>query len=600
MASGQLRAARNSYALPSAGICNRLHEGSHPESIQLSQHAWDSSCEVTCRSCRRLKTFRRATWFAGDAAHRVCAGCYSQPQRALVDQSGSRAAVSSIPLVPIYRSEQAMPRTDSQGLRNISADVPRKDAMREALGERPLVTRVYGDGLALERLRQRLRATEQWASRLDASVPTRLMVAATISPRDIADVFDDLAAACHEAAPPATKVAPSIDIEAWSTKPASDATRADRLIHVLSLLGEHVAGCWSWVPSMSPVGPDGVIDEDVAWELEYSPPPTNLLEVIGSRGVLEGATLQEAMLDDQHLARSSRIHSDVLRLAASAIDELQEKAFATHGRFGTQDISMVLETRGMDVVRIHNDLASVVSDIQAATREEGGSSRWAWARLHERLVTGFDIWIDRVLPATPLDRIKRQSVKRDMPRWVGYVAQYSLLLRGNAASHELLRMVGYVKHVCRALGEVIDAMLGNVQPSANNHADRVRRDGLLVSKDTEERWRQMLGTKARGIGRLIATVVGEVGQQGAVPQRELLRMADAAALLTAQAASSRAGCMEALLLRMQLCGLAVKIPVAVFRESTGGARGAAERRRIHVARDWWLNPLGAVLSSKRT
>jgi hypothetical protein len=491
-----------------------------------------------------------------------------------------------------------MPRHPAQDLRKVSEGAKREVAMLEALAERPLIARVYGDGVTLASLRQRLTATEQWASRLDVAVPTRLMVAATIELPAIAAILDDLALACREAAPPATDVPPSTDYEVWKVKPASNAARADRLIHAISLLGEHVAGCWSSVPSRNPVRADGDVEEDVEWELEYSPPPTNLVEVIGSNGVLASATLEESMLEDRHVADSPRIHREVLRLTGDAVDELQQKAFATGGRFGTQAIRTALGPEHQDLLRLHDDLMASVSDIQVASRDAGGSPRGGWASLHDRLVTGFDAWIDQVLPAIPLDRHRRQAVKRDLPRTVGYVAQYALLLRGNAASLELLRMVGYLKQACRVLGDVIDAMLGGVKPAAGGHATRVRLDSLLVSRDIEERWRQALGARAEGAGRLIAEVVGETGQQRPVPQRELLRIADEAGLLTAQAQSSRAAWIEALLLQMQLCGLAVKIPVGVFRESAGNGRGATPRRQQHVAREWWLNPLGVVLSGQ--
>jgi hypothetical protein len=204
------------------------------------------------------------------------------------------------------------------------------------------------------------------------------------------------------------------------------------------------------VPSRNPVGPDGDVDEDVAWELEYAPPPASLLEVIGSRGVLEEATLEESMLDDSHAADSERVHRAVLRLAGYAVDELQQRAFAASGRFGTQAIRTALGPEQQDLFRLHDDLTAIVSEIQVASRDVDGSSRGGWASLHNRLVVGFDAWIDQVLPAIPLDRHRRQAVKRDMPRTGGYVAQYALLLRGNAASLELLRMVGYLKQACRA------------------------------------------------------------------------------------------------------------------------------------------------------
>lgn len=425
------------------------------------------------------------------------------------------------------------------------------------------------------------------------------MVAATIDPREIAAVFDDLAAAFDEAAPPAADVPPSSNIGVWGTMPASDAAKADRLMHAISLLGEHVGGCWSWVPSRNPEGPDGTFDEDVAWELEYSPPPASLLEVIGSRGVLDEATLKESLLDDSHMADSSGVHLDVLRLVASAVDELQRKAFSTSGRFGTQVIRTALSSRGEEVLRVHDDLAAVVSDIQQAAQEQDGSSRGAWVGLHDRLVTGFDIWIERVLPAIPLDRVRRQAVKRDMPRWVGYVAQYALLLRGNAASLELLRMVGYVKHACRALGKVIDTMVGDSTSASHSPGDRFELDSKLVSRAMESRWGRMLGTRAEGVGQLAAQVVGPAGQTKPVQQQKLLDIAAAEGLITPQAHSARAASMEAVLLRMQLCGLAAKVPVAAFREGGRSGRGSTPRRSAHAARDWWINPLGVVLSSPR-
>jgi hypothetical protein len=492
-----------------------------------------------------------------------------------------------------------MPRYRPHSLDSMSPHMPRADAMRAALSERPLVARTYADRTALDSLRRRLAATEQWASRLDAAVPARLMVAATLDPPEIARVFEDLASTCRAAAPPAAGAVPSDDPAIWSTQPDSEAARADRLIHVLELLAEHVGGCWAWVPSRNPVSVDGLVEEDVVWELEYSPPPEDLLEVIGSRGVLADATLQESILQDRHLSHSADVHRTVVRLAESAILDLREKAFESSDLYGTQDIRAALIARGEGLVRIHDDFVSVASDIEAAVHDSFDSARVTWARLHERLVSCFDEWAEQVLPATPLDRHKRQAVKRDMPRWVGYVSQYALLLRGNAASLELLRMIGYVKEACRALGSVVAAMRDERGPSSSTSSNfRVHLDQLLVSRGMEHRWRDTFGGRSAGVGRLVAEVVGETGQQRPVPQRDLLPIAQAYGLVTARTASSQADGMEALLVRMQLCGLAAKIPVDVFRASRGNARVAAQQR-IHLARDWWFNPLGKVLSARR-
>jgi hypothetical protein len=493
-----------------------------------------------------------------------------------------------------------MPRYGSQGLHNVTGEASRASLLGDALREQPLIARDYSNRGALRKLRLRLAAAEDWGERLIAAVPTQLMVAATLDPRALAAVFDELAMDCHTAAPPASGKGPSRDIRSWKSTPDSARARADRLIHALTLLGEHVAGCWTWVPSQNTVQADGAVDDDLAWELEYSPPPASLLEVIGSRGVLEKAALQEYKLPEQHFAVASRIQKKVQLLAKSATEDLREKAFTSRVLRDGQDVGTALRERGDDLIRVHEGLVSAVSAIHSAAQHSDDHSCARWMNHHERLVSRFDDWIGSVLPAMPVDRGKRQSLKRDMRGWVGYVAQYALLLRGNAASLELVRMVHYMKHICSALGESLDSMqAGGPRSPEVARGTRMRLDRALVSRDTERSWREQLSTSAAGVGRLIAKVVGDNGQTSAIAQRDLLQAASKAGIVTARATSSKKDQVEAVLVNMQLCGLAAKVPVAVFRKETIKSPRTGPRRKIHAARDWWLNPLGTVLSSRR-
>jgi hypothetical protein len=422
------------------------------------------------------------------------------------------------------------------------------------------------------------------------------MIAAAIDPREVAEVFEHLAAECHRAAPPRKDRKPSSDIARLQSPPKFTEDRADRLIHSLSLLGEHVGGTWSWVPGRNPVNPDGVIDDAVPWETEVASPPSELLEVIGSRGAIMDRASADVTLQDEHPLIARAIHEKVRRLARSAVEELWTRFSGRTADAVLRNADASLREHGEDLARIHADFLKVIDDVRRAVQDVD-SPRTGWSREYDRLMRVFTAWIDAVPAHLPMDRVKRQAFKRDMSVAVAQVTQHVHLLRGNAELLLLLRLVAFVKSASQELR----ITLAKVQPGIDRSPQvgrsvRMKFDRTLVSKTVEERWRKALGTKARGVGRLIQSIVGAKGQAKPIQRSVLLKSFVRAKLVTAKSEKSRADAVDALLVQMQLAGLAVKIPAAAFRDGKGRSPRTGPRKRAHVGRAWLFNPLGAVLA----
>lgn len=486
-----------------------------------------------------------------------------------------------------------MPRHPSNRLETLGQAASRKSLVTAALHDAPLVGRSYGDASALAGLRHLLHAAATWAGRIDASVPARLMVAGLLLPELLARIADHIAEECHRAAPPKVGSVPSRDYEAWKSQARSEADEADKLIHILTQLGEHVVGSWRAVPT--DVGPAGVAEES-PYELEYEPPSEAIAEIIVTSKLVDETVLASAC------AAEEKLNSTKVRLlAASASHELDSRLNSPGATVPMRSVASLLQREHAEVLAVHIAFIGTLEEIRAATRENETRTRSWWREKHAQLIARFAVWSEQVPPLLEMSRQSRQGYKRNLNGWVAYVSQYTMLMSGNAAAYELVKMITHLRKLCARLVVLIDRMSpGPPRIDAvptDVSALHYKFDRMLVPDSLSRYWHAMLRGDAQRAGKLIALIVGDGGQSAAVTQKQLITVAGDAGILTARTKSSREGELTQLLIRMQNCGLVAKVPVSTFRENDDAqTTRTSSRRHIHVARDWWFNPLGSSLA----
>lgn len=488
-----------------------------------------------------------------------------------------------------------MPRHPGQGLEFIASTPSRESLVIASLYKSPLRIRSLSHSSRLTALGARLAAAESWVARLDASTQTRLMVAASARPPEIASVFDYLEAACNVAAPIQTNSRPEASELGWLQPAASKRSEVQRLMHLLGLLGEHVTGNWSMVPSG--VGVDGTHDDD-DWTVDYSPPPEPHGALVATRAlVAKEASLYPAFSNDADL-----FHAQLRKLAGSASVDLQARLTGADATVSMTQVERHLRAHHHSLLETHRRFMATVNDVRRAMTAHDERATYWWQRAECELAKGYSDWLEQVLAVLEMTSTARQAYRRDLRVWMGYLMQYVVLLQGNASAYELTRMLTYLRAIC----EKLQHQLHWVAPVATDEQARrfaktVRRDldRVLVSPDLEKKWRHALGDQAKGVGQLIDRVVGKRGQAKAITRSELLDMPACQELLSAKTERARADALDSLLVQMQSNGLAVKVPARLFRLAGAHAPRTGVRRRMHVARDWWFNPLGTVLAERR-
>lgn len=481
----------------------------------------------------------------------------------------------------------------------IGSEVSKESLIGATLRDRPVVSRNYYADADMVGLLQRLQAAEEWARGLNAAPEVTMLVAAALEPRNVAHVFDDLGAACHEAAPPnQNQPVPSDRAKAWLSEPVSHHKALDRLVHVMFLLGEHLSGSWTWAPPHHAINPDGSLDESIPWEPEYVPPPDDVAELISALGLVRAEEDSWTLFKNNAV----RAYRTLRLLASSAVADASNKIVGVMVRgdeVGAEGPPAPNSERNR---ARHERLVALINEI--GTGAEGDSelaTRW-WRQICEQLGEEFDAWMVEVPPTLPVGNVNRQSIKKKVSNWVGYVLQYAGLLTGNAAAFELVRLTKYLAGVSDKIKMTLKAEHVTA-PRSQQVCDEVRAAycRAIVSASVEERWRRRMGKDAEKVGRMIMGIVGPRGQPKALKKESLVAAADRAGLLTATEGKSRYEAVDALLVRMQACGLAARVPVTFFRSIDNDTpRNIAKARRcIHAARDWWFNPLGAVLAEPR-
>lgn len=488
-----------------------------------------------------------------------------------------------------------MPRYPKNSLDWLATKVSQESLVRASLHESPLRVRNLSLTDRLTALGARLAAAESWTARLDASTQTRLLVAASARPPEIAAVFDYLEAACSAAAPIRANC-PAVSSEAgWLLTEAGDLSDIQRLMHLLGQVGAYVTGNWRMVPSGFDL--DGPHDDD-SLTVEYTPPSEELGAIVATRALVANEpSLYPTFADD-----ADRCHDHLRHLAASASRDLQSRLTGTDAPFPMSLIERHLRAHHRPLLETHQRFLAAVNDVQRAMTDHDERARSWWQRAQLELETGYSQWAEHVLAVVEISSTARQAYRRDLRAWMGYVMQYVVLLQGNASAYELTRMLTYMRAIC----ENLTGRLHRLVPVANDEQARrlaktVRRDldRVLVSPDLERKWRHALDDRAKGVGRLINDVVGKRGQVKAITRSELLDMPTCQELLSAKTERARADALDSLLVQMQSHGLAVKVPARLFRRGDARAPRTGVRRRMHVARDWWFNPLGTVLAERR-
>lgn len=495
---------------------------------------------------------------------------------------------------------------------SLGSKVSRESLIGATLSDRPVVVRNYYYREALVALVQRLQAAEEWARGLNASPVVTMLVAAALEPRNLAYVFDHLGDACHAAAPPnpekpvpsdgappnPKQPEPSDRAKAWLTEPPSHHKALDRLVHVMFLLGEHVSGSWTWEPPYHAINSDGSLDESIPWEPEYVPPPDDVAALISELRLVRADEDDWTLFRNEVVSAYGKLRLLTLSAAADASnkiagvmvrgDEVGAEGPPTPNRERTQ--------------ARHERLVALINEI--GTGAEGDSelaTSW-WRQICEQLIDASEAWMSDVPPTIPVRNEVRQAIRRNVGGWLGYVSQYAGLLMGNAGAFELVRMTRYLVGICKRMQKILKAEHVTA-PRSQQVCDEVRATycRAVVSASVEDRWRLRMGEDAEKVGRMIIDIVGKCGQPVALKKASLVAVADRAGLLTATTKKSREEAVGALLVRMQGCGLAAAVPVTVFQKfgKKTPRNNARARRSRHSARDWWFNPLGAVLAEPK-
>lgn len=476
------------------------------------------------------------------------------------------------------------------------AKVSKESLIEATLRDRPPVVRNYHDDAAMFGLLQRLQAAEEWAQGLNAAPEVAMLVAASLEPRNVAYVFDDLGAACHEAAPPnQEQPAPPDRVRAWLAEPPSHHKALDRIVHATFCLGEHLGGSWTWEPPHHAINPDGSLDDAIPWELEYVPPPDNIAELISVLGLVRADEDSWTLFKDDAV----RAYGKLRPMALSAV------ADARHGMAGVMAQGDEVGAEGPPApnseraMARHDRLVALINEIGTGAEGDAELATSWWRQIRDQLGEEFGAWMAEVPPALPVGNVNRQSIKKKARNWVGYVLQYAGLLTGNAAAFELVRMTRHLVGICARMRKTLKA-IGVTAPRSQQVCDEVRAAycRAMVSASVEDRWRRRMGEDAGKVGQMIIEIVGPRGQVESLQKEALVNAAADARLLTATERKSREEAVDALLVRMQGCGLAARVPVTAFRriDRNTPRNNMKARKSAHAARDWWFNPLGAVLA----
>ena len=357
-------------------------------------------------------------------------------------------------------------------------------------------------------------------------------------------------------------------------------------------------GCWTWQPPGHAINPDGSLDESIPWELEYCPPPDDVGELIATLRLRQDKENSWARFSDD----AARTYRKLQRLAVSAVADASSNltdVVVPGDAVGFQG-SAVPHTEAARAR--HEQLVAVIAEIGRSAEGDSELAAGWWRQVHDELVDASWSWMAEVPPTLSVGNVGRQAIKKKASGWVGYVLQYAGLLRGNAAAFELVQMTSYLIGICSTMQVKLKAEQVTA-PRSQRICDEVRAAycRALVSASVEDRWRRRMGDEAEKVGAMIIEIVGHRGQLVALKKESLVAAADRAGLVTATTKKSRDEAVGALLVRMQGCGLAACMPVTVFRkfDMNTPRNNAKARRCIHAARDWWFNPLGAVLAAPK-
>jgi len=248
-----------------------------------------------------------------------------------------------------------MPRHNSNRLESLSLRLDPTTAVERVLQEYPFLPRTYANVTGLASLRQRLQAMEQWAGRITANVPAKLMAAALLDPHRLAGVFEEIVEACGRAAPKRGGTPPSINADEWRNVDSAEA-RADRLMYCLGRLGDYVGGNWAYIACnpTAEFGPEG------PWELEYNPPAVEVEMLV--HGLQRQGQPDRQRMDANDAADLA--YRKLRRLMSSAIEDLQEKLTRGVAGLTMSDVSVSLASQGGDVLSVHEELVSLVEQMR--------------------------------------------------------------------------------------------------------------------------------------------------------------------------------------------------------------------------------------------
>jgi hypothetical protein len=341
-------------------------------------------------------------------------------------------------------------------------------------------------------------------------------------------------------------------------------------------------------------GSGGVPDEEGPWELEYSPPSESVVDILremrlGEHQGITRAAMQAVMECDDRRIR---------QLAASATVDLRDRVSDRVAGVTMVNLAQSLGNDGVRVLPVHRELIACVNEIHGAAQPDARPMGSWWKESHERLQTTMSRWLAQVPAAILINRTRRQQLKRDVLSSFAYVSQYAWLLRANHANQLLVEMINILEEICEKLGQSLED-LGHRPGVSTQSAEAVGAGEMpwsraLVTESDERHWRQMLGSDASLAADVVAAVIGETGQEVGLQLRQVCNALMVQARPQSQPYSESE--VEGVLAKMQELGLAIRLPASALR-LVGSAGRSAPRRRSHVGRTWWINPLGEVLAA---
>lgn len=483
-----------------------------------------------------------------------------------------------------------MPRYKNNSLESVAASANIGARRSEVLREAPVRERDLGDRAGLVGLGGYLLAARAWARQLAQTTQARLMIAATLRPVEVARVFDHLLGKCDSAARPL-----SVEEAKSGQPPRAEAAAAEadvqRIMHLLEVLGEYVTGSWYWVPIGTGDGDDG---DEMKQELEYAEPADGVTALVESREILR--TSKSFVLSANE---ASEIRATLLMLAVSASQDVQETFSESPQAFGAPAIEQYLDDHHGELLESHRGFVMRIREVRDAVMNPERYAASDWRNAHHCLVDSYAGWISGVPAVLGMSHVNRQAYKRGLISKLGYLSQYAFLLQGNHASYELTRMIDVIDgltlkltNALCAIGAAHERGWGDSSFLADVGAQL---DRLLVPEDVEQRWRDGLGAHAELAGRLIVNILESGAHEQGLLQSSLMELPACQEGLTAKTSRSRKDALENLLSKMQVHGLACKIPARAFRIDDGRKVRTGARKNPHVGRQWWFNPLGAVL-----